>query len=117
VNLATIIKDNYEKLVKYEEGSKIYLDQGLPYEVGDRFVNLDLANTLAKIGIYGEDAIYKGEIAQAIVNEVQKRAVFSLEDLADYRIKIRKPSRVPTAATLSSPFLRHPPAGLILSRC
>jgi gamma-glutamyltranspeptidase/glutathione hydrolase len=92
VNLATIIKDNYEKLVKYEEGSKIYLDQGLPYEVGDRFVNLDLANTLAKIGIYGEDAIYKGEIAQAIVNEVQKRGgILSLEDLADYRIKIRKP--------------------------
>ncbi len=92
VNLATIIKDNYEKLVKYEEGSKIYLDQGLPYEVGDRFVNLDLANTLAKIGIYGEDAIYKGEIAQAIVNEVQKRGgILSLEDLADYQIKIRKP--------------------------
>lgn len=92
VNLAQIIKDNYEKLVKYEEGAKIYLDGGLPYEVGDSFTNLDYANTLAKVGIYGEDAIYKGEIAQAIVDEVQKRGgVLSMEDLAKYEVKIRKP--------------------------
>ncbi len=29
-----------------------------------------------------------------------------MEDLADYQIKFENPSRVPTAATLSSPFLR-----------
>ena len=92
VNLAQIIKDNYEKLVKYEEGAKIYLDDGLPYEIGDSFQNLDYANTLAKVGIYGEDAIYKGEIAEAIVKEVQKRGgILSMEDLARYEIKIREP--------------------------
>ena len=92
VNLAQIIKDNYDKLVKYENGAKIYLNDGLPYEIGDTFTNLDYANTLAKVGIYGEDAIYKGEIAQAIVNEVQKRGgIMTMEDLANYQIKIREP--------------------------
>ncbi|PKL74759.1 MAG: gamma-glutamyltransferase [Candidatus Melainabacteria bacterium HGW-Melainabacteria-1] len=92
VNLNQIIKDNYEKLVKYEEGAKIYLDDGLPYEIGDTFTNLDYANTLAKVGIYGEDAIYKGEIAEAIVKEVQKRGgILSMEDLANYQIKLREP--------------------------
>ena len=92
VNLAQIIKDNFEKLVKYENGAKIYLDEGLPYEVGDSFTNLDYANTLAKVGIYGEDAIYKGEIAKAIADEVQKRGgLLTVEDLANYQIKIREP--------------------------
>jgi len=92
VNLAQIIKDNFEKLVKYENGAKIYLDEGLPYEVGDSFTNLDYANTLAKVGIYGEDAIYKGEIAKAIADEVQKRGgMLTVEDLANYQIKIREP--------------------------
>lgn len=92
VNLAQIINDNYKKLVQYEEGAKIFLNEGLPYEIGDTFTNLDYANTLAKVGIYGEDAIYKGEIAQAIVAEVQKRGgIMTMEDLANYEVKIREP--------------------------
>ena len=92
VNLSQIIKDNYKKLVQYEEGAKIYLNDGLPYEIGDTFTNLDYANTLAKVGIYGEDAIYKGEIAEAMVKEVRKRGgVLSMEDLANYTVKIREP--------------------------
>lgn len=92
VNLASIIKDNYQKLVKYENGAKIYLKDGLPYEVGDVIYNPDLAKTLVRIGMEGADAIYKGDIAEAIVAEVQKRGgIMTLEDLAKYEIKIRKP--------------------------
>jgi len=92
VNLASIIKDNFTKLVKYENGAEIYLNDGLPYEIGDTIVNLDYAKTLAKIGAEGVDAIYKGEIAQAIVNEVQKRGgILTLEDLANYKVEVRKP--------------------------
>ncbi len=92
VNLAQIIKDNFDKLVFYENGAKIYLDEGLPYEVGDTFTNPDYANTLAQIGIYGEDAIYKGKIAQAMVDEVRKRGgILSMEDLDKYEVKVREP--------------------------
>jgi gamma-glutamyltranspeptidase/glutathione hydrolase len=91
VNLASIIKDNFGKLVKYENGAQIYLKDGLPYEVGDVIYNPDYAKTLAKIVKEGADAIYKGEIAQAIVDEVQKRGgIITMEDLANYQIKIRK---------------------------
>ena len=92
VNLASIIKDNFTKLTKFENGAEIYLNDGLPYEIGDTIVNLDYAKTLAKIGAEGADAIYKGEIAQAIVNEVQKRGgILTLEDLANYKVELRKP--------------------------
>jgi gamma-glutamyltranspeptidase/glutathione hydrolase len=91
VNLASIIKDNFGKLVKYENGAQIYLKDGLPYEAGDVIYNPDLAKTLAKIVKEGEDAVYKGEIAQAIVDEVQKRGgIITLDDLANYQIKVRK---------------------------
>lgn len=92
VNLAGIIKDNFDKLVKYEEGAKIYLDDGLPYEIGDVIINKDLAKTLRLIQAKGTDAIYKGEIAEKIAAEVQKRGgILTVEDLANYQIRIRKP--------------------------
>jgi gamma-glutamyltranspeptidase/glutathione hydrolase len=92
VNLASIIKDNFQKLVQYENGAEIYLDEGLPYEIGDTIVNLDYAKTLATIAAFGEEGFYQGDIAEAIVAEVQKRGgILTLEDLANYQIKIRKP--------------------------
>jgi len=91
-NLGGLIKDNFGKLTKYENGAAIYLEDGLPYEIGSSFTNNDLAKTLAKIGAGGEDAFYRGEIAQAMVAEVQKRGgILTLEDLANYEVKIRKP--------------------------
>lgn len=92
VNLASIIKDNFEKLVKYEEGAKIYLDGGLPYEIGDSIKMTEYAATLRAIQAQGADAIYKGPIAEKIAAEVQKRGgVLTAQDLENYQIKIRKP--------------------------
>jgi gamma-glutamyltranspeptidase/glutathione hydrolase len=92
VNLAQIIKDNFGKLRKYENGLAIYSKDGFPPEVGDRIINKDLANTLRLIQKQGADAIYKGEIAGRIVDEVKKRGgILTLEDLAGYQVKVRKP--------------------------
>ena len=92
VNLAQILKDNYGKLRKYENGLAIYAKDGLPYEIGDKIINKDLAGTLRLIQKQGTDAIYKGEIAAKIVAEVHKRGgIITLEDLADYKVKVRKP--------------------------
>ncbi len=92
VNLAGIIKDNFDKLVHFEEGATIYLDGGLPYEIGDVIKLPDYAGTLRAIQEQGADAIYKGPIAEKIVAEVQKRGgIMTMADLANYQIKIRKP--------------------------
>ncbi len=91
-NLAQIIKDNFGKLRKYENGLAIYSKDGFPYEVGDKIINKDLANTLRLIQKQGADAIYKGEIARKIVDEVAKRGgIITPEDLANYQVKVRKP--------------------------
>ncbi|HRZ64296.1 MAG TPA: gamma-glutamyltransferase [Spirochaetia bacterium] len=92
VNLEQIIKDNFEKLKKFENGGAIYFDGGLPYELGATIKNPDYAKTLKAVAAKGADAIYKGEIAKAIVDEVRKRGgILSLEDLANYQVKERKP--------------------------
>lgn len=92
VNLAQILKDNFGKLRKYDNGLAIYAKDGFPYEVGERIINKDLANTLRQIQKQGADAIYKGEIARRIVDEVQKRGgILTLQDLANYQVRVRKP--------------------------
>lgn len=92
VNLAQIIKDNFAKLQKYENGLAIYSVDGLPPEVGDTIVNKDLAGTLRLIQAQGADAVYKGDIAARLVAEVKKRGgILTLEDLANYQVKVRKP--------------------------
>ncbi len=93
VNLYDIINSNYDKIVAMENGVDLYLkDGGLPYEIGEAIVLKDLADTLRVIAEKGADGFYKGEIAEKIVAEVQKRGgVLTLEDLANYDLQIREP--------------------------
>ena len=91
-NLEGIIQDNYEKLVKFDAASEVYLKDGLPYESGDRLVNKDLAATLTKISKEGKKAFYEGEIAKKIADEVQKQGgLMIVEDLKNYTIEEREP--------------------------
>ena len=73
--------------------AKIYLnDLELPYEVGDKINNPDLAKTLEMIRDGGKDAFYTGEVAQAMVDATQKYGgVMTMEDLANYEVKVREP--------------------------
>jgi gamma-glutamyltranspeptidase/glutathione hydrolase len=92
VNLASIIKDNFETIKKFPACASIYLKDGLPYEIGDTIKNPDLAKTLKLVAEKGTDAIYKGEIAQKIAAEVQKQGgIITAEDLANYKVQVRKP--------------------------
>lgn len=92
INLASIIKDNFETIKKFPACATIYLKDGLPYEIGDTIKNPDLANTLKLVAAKGADAIYKGEIAQKIAEEVQKQGgIITAEDLANYKVQVRKP--------------------------
>lgn len=92
VNLAGIIKDNFETIKKFPACASIYLNGGLPYEIGDTIKNPDLAKTLKLVAAKGADAIYKGEIAQKIAEEVQKQGgIITTEDLANYKVQVRKP--------------------------
>lgn len=62
-----------DALTKYEEGAKLYLpNNGLPLEEGAHFENPELAKTLRIIAEKGKEGFYTGEVADSIVNTVQK---------------------------------------------
>jgi gamma-glutamyltranspeptidase/glutathione hydrolase len=72
-----------------------YKADGSPHEVGTVLCNLALAEVLRKIAAGGSKALLEGEIAQAIVDKVQKHPTnpgkLSLTDLANYQAIKRAP--------------------------
>jgi gamma-glutamyltranspeptidase/glutathione hydrolase len=68
-----------------------YPDGEIPAE-GDVIVQTDLARTLGRFAAEGGDGFYKGETAQLLVDGVRDAGgIWSLDDLADYRIIEREP--------------------------
>ena len=87
-----MISDNYEKILKYQATSAIYLSESLPLEPGSVLKNTDLAATFEKIANHGAKIFYEGEIARAIVTAInQQGGIFELSDLKSYQAKLRKP--------------------------
>lgn len=82
----------FDKLIANEEAAKVFTNDGLPYAIGDIFKNPDYANTLRAIEQGGIDAFYKGSIAQAIVDEVQRLGgILTMEDMANFTSVEREP--------------------------
>lgn len=73
---------------------------------GDLLVQKDLAKTLKKIAGQGKDAFYAGDIARAIVEEMEKLGgLISQEDLRSYQVL----SRTPIAGTFQNAQIRSMP--------
>lgn len=86
------MESEYKRLASDEYLAGIYLNDGLPYEVGDTLNNPDLAETLQKLADGGRDTFYTGEMAQAMVDAVQAAGGnMTMEDLANYEVKVREP--------------------------
>lgn len=70
----------------------IFLENNQLPSMGYRVVQADLAKTLAVIAHQGEKGFYQGIIAKKLVDGVRKAGgIWSLNDLANYRVVIRKP--------------------------
>jgi gamma-glutamyltranspeptidase/glutathione hydrolase len=93
--LSGIIKDNYEKLAKYNDPDKVpYFSDGLPLEPGDILRNPELAATFRLIAEKGSNALYRGPVGEAIVAAVNKSGGnMTMQDLADYNAVMRTPVR------------------------
>ena len=94
-NLGEVWKDYYGWMLDYPEFGDIYLkDDGMTYEVGELFKTPALAKTLRKIAEEGKDAFYKGPMAEAMVNRINKYGgVFTVEDFENYTVKEMEPVR------------------------
>src|SRR5262249_19526734 len=73
------------KLRKTDEARRVFLPSGKAPELGARFVNPDLAQTLKLLADQGRDAFYKGAIAEAIVStSASFGGTMQLDDLKDF---------------------------------
>ncbi len=83
---------------------------GTPKQVGDLVRNSDLANTLELIAQQGADVFYTGEIARAIVEDMEANGgLVSVDDLATYSPLTRNP--VSTTYRDFTVTTNHPPGG------
>ncbi|GEB31042.1 MULTISPECIES: gamma-glutamyltransferase [Brevibacillus] len=91
---ADYIAKSRDKLEKYATAAKVFLPQGQPLAEGQILVQPDLAKTLKLIRDKGPDALYAGEIGQALVQEVQRTGgTMTMDDLKAYQVKEREPIR------------------------
>lgn len=66
----------------------IFLNGGKPFQVGERLVQHELAETLREISKRGTDGFYKGWVGAAIVASNQAgKGLLTQEDLDNYRVR------------------------------
>lgn len=75
-----------------EEAKKLYVPNGKTLKEGEIVKQPDLAKTLKIIRDQGFEAVYEGEIADAIVDTIQKNGgLMTKQDLKNYVVKIEEP--------------------------
>lgn len=78
-------------LQQFSMSSRIFLNDGKRYKVGDTFRQLELAQTLKRIAKKGAAEFYQGETAQMLARDMAALGgLVTLEDLAHYQPKIRE---------------------------
>ena len=80
-------------MAKYPASREIFLKpDGTVYQVGEKLIQADLANSLKLIARQGKSAFYQGEIAQAIAADMEANGgLITLADLANYSPVVRSP--------------------------
>src|SRR6266550_3746802 len=91
-HLASVIRASYKTLGNDPAWAEIFLPQGKIPEVGDLFVQPDLAATLAEIVKFGREVFYSGDIAKSIVRSSEGHGgCFSLKDFTEHRSRWEEP--------------------------
>ena len=89
-----ILKKATRKFSGQPNVAAIFLKNDQPYEVGDRLIQTNLAQTLKQISQQGPQAFYKGAIAQEVVRESKAHGgILTLQDFQTYSVSESKPLR------------------------
>jgi gamma-glutamyltranspeptidase/glutathione hydrolase len=79
-------------LAKFEESRRVFQRNGAGWEMGDRFVQPELAATLRRIARDGSRDFYEGETARILAEEMRRNGgLITLDDLRQYQAVERKP--------------------------
>jgi gamma-glutamyltranspeptidase / glutathione hydrolase len=89
--LAREFRDERHDLQRFSMSSRIFLNNGKMYQIGDTLRQPELAATLKRIAKNGPDEFYKGETAQMLARDMAGLGgLITLDDLARYQPKIRE---------------------------
>jgi gamma-glutamyltranspeptidase/glutathione hydrolase len=81
-----------EDFKKDNATSAIFLNNGQPFEVGQRLIQKDLAKTLRQISDEGANGFYKGPVGSSIVASSQAgKGILTQADLDQYKTRELKP--------------------------
>lgn len=98
------IEQNQARFGAFSSTQALYLPKGQPPAIGSRFKNPDLAKTYGLLAEQGVNAFYRGEIAAAMVQTVQRPptvatapfpvipGAITLTDLDRYGVRVRPPT-------------------------
>lgn len=85
LTLAQFIRDNEEKLTRYEGAKKTFYPGGEPLDVGEVLKQPELAATLQSISDNGASAFYEGKNAEDIVEVLNEAGnPVTVEDFTEY---------------------------------
>lgn len=93
-DLYTSLLSAKDRLLKWDSSKPIFFKDGgkTDYQIGDIFIQKDLANSLKLIAEKGMDGFYKGPTAKAIADSVTAAGgLMTIEDLASYKAIVREP--------------------------
>lgn len=87
-----LMKFRHDAILESPAATEIFLDNGEVPEAGWKLIQKDLANTLRALADKGFDGFYRGQVGEALVRGTQEAGgIWTMEDLAEYRVKLRKP--------------------------
>lgn len=93
-DLYTSLQSAKKRLQTWDSSKPIFFKDGgkTDYQIGDTFIQKDLANSLKLIAEKGRDGFYKGPTAKAIADSVTAAGgLMTVEDLASYKAIVREP--------------------------
>lgn len=88
------IEESRADLESDPETARVYLPNGLPPKSGELILRTDYADTLEKICRRSSDALYRGELGKAVIDDMERRGgILTMEDLESYELIFRKPAK------------------------
>jgi gamma-glutamyltranspeptidase / glutathione hydrolase len=85
------LAEEHADLKRFAVSKRIFLRDGQQFRVNEIFKQPELAATLKRIATNGADEFYRGQTARLIANDMKNSGgIITLEDLANYRPKVRE---------------------------
>ncbi|MCW3979045.1 MAG: gamma-glutamyltransferase [Candidatus Bathyarchaeota archaeon] len=90
--LAQVVKMAKADIERFPETAETFLPGGKPLEQGRHVVMPDYAETLENVAKGGSDALYRGELGRAVIDDMEENGgILTMEDLKNYEVITREP--------------------------